>query len=122
MHALSYSVYPGKEIDNILSKLYEEFSKFTEKEDALLSENIGGRLKSTEKLILKDNLDQIPLVRINDYKLQKYFNKYLDRLLASLNDSNTVIDYFSAGLSQEIGNNNLDIQENKQSAALLHSL
>lgn len=127
---LKYAVFPGAEIDTILTELFKNFLKISEKDHNLISLESFNCLEKEKEKILVTHTSDIPYVRIrkdvglkgDTASLQKIFNDLLDKLLYEKNGGDSAIDYFSPGLSKKIGNNNLDIEENKQSAALLFSL
>jgi len=97
----------------------------------------GARLiySAEEISYLKARIAEVPYIRIGalyyrpdeagfrDSVFEKEFNYFLDAFLFEISDDkNKPIDYFSPGLSAQVGHNNLDIQENPESAALLYRL
>ncbi len=111
---IEYSVFPGEVLDKIIKKLFNDFET---------NQDLGSSLEKEELLLIKNNFVEVPLVRIkNDLKIQTKFNTQLDSFFFLINDDKKPIDYFSPGLSEEVGFHNLDVKDNPQSAGLLYYL
>lgn len=135
---INYSVYPDQKISEILESLLnsyvESINKLKDLPQLKIS-NLSNWLNKSEALELQSIFMKMPFVKIEEfddfskedlYLLTIAFNKFLDNLFPLINqkyfETRLEVNYFSPSLFNKVGNNNLDIKENKQSAALIHTL
>ena len=126
------SVFPEQEITEVFTRLYQVYSESVNS-TKITTENINEWISENDAKILQKYFINIPFVRVEDkdksdvyFKNNREFNLFLGNIFHAINQKNSPlvkeIDYFSKSLFEKIGNNNLNIKENPQTAGLLFSL
>lgn len=128
-----YSVFPKQELAEIFANLYNKYSAQRTTKIVINSDSLQKWVSDKEAKLLQTNFQKMPFVQINDeskrdnlFSTNKAFNEFLNSLFENIKvkyqSPKKEIDYYSKSLFEKVGNNNLDIKENDQSAALLFSL